>query len=110
MWSNIKNIFEEMLGYKTTRTTSALNSRFSRLSRLTLIKTIQLDLSKYYACVLHVQTAPTSGFNATNNVRARLVMFPKCVFCFLSSKNRKNVFGGKFSKIKFENTEISFYF
>ncbi|KAK1578366.1 hypothetical protein Q3G72_029740 [Acer saccharum] len=58
LWSNIKNIFEEMLGYKTTHTTSALNSRF---------KTIQLDLNKYSACVLRVQTTPTSGFNAADN-------------------------------------------
>ncbi|KAK3229663.1 hypothetical protein Dsin_001544 [Dipteronia sinensis] len=47
-----------MLGYKTTRTTSALKSRF---------KTVQLDVNKYSACVLRVQTAPTSGFNAVDN-------------------------------------------
>ncbi|KAK4846085.1 hypothetical protein QYF36_012947 [Acer negundo] len=47
-----------MMGYKMTRITSALNSLF---------KMIQLDLNKYFACVLCVQMAPTSGFNVEDN-------------------------------------------
>ncbi|KAK3221218.1 hypothetical protein Dsin_008243 [Dipteronia sinensis] len=55
-----------MLGYKTTRTTVALNSLF---------KTIQLDLNKYPACLLRVQMALTSGFNTSDNEIAAKQIF-----------------------------------